>query len=101
MFSADICGKYATTIKQSIRSHIKPCEDFYGHVCSGWIATHGTSVLAEVLERFKTAVSDAAWLVKVPLHYQKSVEKAAAFYTSCANVVEGRKSEVGKDHLTL
>ncbi|KAH7983635.1 hypothetical protein HPB52_013252 [Rhipicephalus sanguineus] len=79
------CNLYADVVKFSVQTAVEPCNDYYQHVCGGWLRQRRDSVREGMLTTFATRVSQLARRLIVPAHFQTPRERAAMAYTACAD----------------
>ncbi|KAL1484573.1 hypothetical protein MTO96_032521 [Rhipicephalus appendiculatus] len=79
------CNLYADVVKFSLQTGVEPCNDYYQHVCGGWLRQRRESVREAMLTTFATRVTQLAQRLIVPAHFQTPRERAAMAYTACAD----------------
>ncbi|XP_050024106.3 neprilysin-1-like [Dermacentor andersoni] len=90
------CEAYSRLLLASINSSVKPCESFSRYVCDGWRSGHDLSVgedtILAALDRVYRSAADS----EVPANGQNAMQRATAFYLSCACVGRGECDELQK-----
>ncbi|XP_075526978.1 uncharacterized protein LOC142559236 [Dermacentor variabilis] len=90
------CEAYSRLLLASINSSVKPCESFSRYVCDGWRSGHDLNVsedtILAALGRVYRLAEDSA----VPANGQNAMQRATAFYLSCACVSRGECDELQK-----
>ncbi|XP_037576802.1 uncharacterized protein LOC119459027 [Dermacentor silvarum] len=88
------CFSLEHDLKTSLNHSVHPCDDFYGHVCSGWDskAAHYTTPLDKYRIAFSRSVIKAMLLERIPVLSKKARGKAARFMLRCISRVEQRSA---------
>ncbi|XP_070385155.1 neprilysin-1-like [Dermacentor albipictus] len=82
------CTQFATTLKKSLSRTVRPCDDFYGHVCGSWDAQRTDTVKMALLQRVVHAVNELNRKVEVATPApQTAVQKAAMAFQACEDLV--------------
>ncbi|XP_064475908.1 neprilysin-1-like [Ornithodoros turicata] len=93
----DACKAYALRLEDSMNSSIDPCEDFHGFVCGKYYSAHMMTVRDEAFDDFVKRVTKLAVEVVVNNNTEQSAtQKAALFFQSCVNVLEGSGNELSQ-----
>ncbi|KAL1419578.1 hypothetical protein MTO96_025315 [Rhipicephalus appendiculatus] len=79
------CFSLEHDLKASLNHNIHPCDDFYGHVCSGWDSKQGhlTPPLNKYSTAFSRSVIKTMLLEKIPVLSKNARAKAARFMLHC------------------
>ncbi|KAH6930521.1 hypothetical protein HPB50_014648 [Hyalomma asiaticum] len=88
------CLVYGEQLTSSIDSSAPPCHNFTRFVCGGWRREHQLSVREELYERVMERMTRLVRAIPVPETEQNSVQRAAAVYRSCDNVLKGERDEL-------
>ncbi|KAH7952011.1 hypothetical protein HPB52_016846 [Rhipicephalus sanguineus] len=88
------CLVYGEQLTSSIDSSVPPCNNFTRFVCGGWRREHQLSVREELSERVIERMTRLVRAIAVPATDQNSVQRAAAVYRSCDNVLQGERDDV-------
>ncbi|XP_070381761.1 uncharacterized protein [Dermacentor albipictus] len=90
------CEAYSRLLLASINSSVKPCESFSRYVCDGWRSGHdltvGEDTILAALDGVYRSAADSA----MPAKGQNAIQRATAFYLSCACVGRGECDELQK-----
>ncbi|XP_077486766.1 endothelin-converting enzyme 2-like [Amblyomma americanum] len=91
------CTDFVNRASESLTSSVLPCEDFYEHVCGGWLRStkvppyrYVTSTRLEAQWAVDDKMIDGLNKTIVPYSSQHAVQKAAALYKGCTNMGEWR-----------
>ncbi|XP_075553853.1 uncharacterized protein LOC142586866 [Dermacentor variabilis] len=95
------CFSLEHDLKTSLNHSVHPCDDFYGHVCSGWDSkeSYYTTPLDKYSVAFSRSVIKAMLLERVPVLSKKTRGKAARFMLRCISRVEQRSASSLKTFL--
>lgn len=89
------CAQFATTLKTSLSRAVRPCDDFYGHVCGSWDAQRTDTVKRALLQRVVRAVNELNRKVAVTApSSQTAVQKAAMAFQACEDLVAKNRSSM-------
>ncbi|KAH6921025.1 hypothetical protein HPB50_027988 [Hyalomma asiaticum] len=89
------CSDFAVTLRASMSPAVRPCDDFYGHVCGSWDAKRADTVKVALLQRVFHAVNNLSRKVTVAVHSsQTAVQKAAVAFQACEDLVAKNKSSM-------
>ncbi|KAH7945374.1 hypothetical protein HPB49_010180 [Dermacentor silvarum] len=88
------CLVYGEQLTSSIDASAPPCHNFTRFVCGGWQREHQLSVREELNERVMERMTRLVRALAVPATDQNSVQRAAAVYRSCDNVLQGERDEL-------
>ncbi|KAH7963266.1 hypothetical protein HPB52_020405 [Rhipicephalus sanguineus] len=79
------CMEVARLLLDSLSPDVKPCDNFYQHICGGWkFAGSQGDVL---FEKLVGDVAELSRAVDVPPSGQSPVQKAALAYKACEDIV--------------
>ncbi|KAK8788860.1 hypothetical protein V5799_021365 [Amblyomma americanum] len=95
------CQVYGKVLTSSIDASERPCHNFTRFVCGGWQREHQLSVREELYERAIERMTRLVRTIDVPSSEQNSVERAAAVYHSCNNVLNGERDDLEAVKLSL
>ncbi|XP_075528821.1 uncharacterized protein LOC142560531 [Dermacentor variabilis] len=90
------CEAYSRLLLASINSSVKPCESFSRYVCDGWRSGHDLNVSEDAILAALDRVYRLAADSEVPTNGQNAMQRATAFYLSCACVSRGECDELQK-----
>ncbi|XP_077498627.1 uncharacterized protein LOC144109703 [Amblyomma americanum] len=90
------CLEYARRLRNTLNTSLNPCESFTRFVCDGWRRRNRLSVREEAFLGVVRKLSSLLLSVPVPSRGQTSLQRAAAFYRSCDDVLQGRADELRK-----
>ncbi|KAH7960536.1 hypothetical protein HPB49_020998 [Dermacentor silvarum] len=88
------CREYAKLLVSSIDTTVSPCHNFTRFVCGHWERSSELSVRETLYERALDRMTRHLFTIDVPSSGQNSVQRAAAVYRSCLNVLQGSADEV-------
>ncbi|KAH6933907.1 hypothetical protein HPB50_018688 [Hyalomma asiaticum] len=88
------CREYTKLLASSIDTTISPCNSFTRFVCGKWERNNELSVRETLYERALDRMTRHLLTIDVPSSGQNSVQRAAAVYRSCLNVLQGKSDEV-------
>lgn len=88
------CLVYGEQLTSSIDAAALPCYNFTHFVCGGWRREHKLSVREELNDRVMERMTRLVRAIAVPATDQNSVQRAAAVYRSCDNVLQGERDEL-------
>ncbi|KAH6933719.1 hypothetical protein HPB50_017685 [Hyalomma asiaticum] len=88
------CQEYGKLLRSSIDDSVPPCRNFTRFVCGGWRREHRLSVREELYERAMERMTRLVRTIEVPSTDQNSVQRAAAIYRSCDDVLQGEQDEL-------
>ncbi|KAH7956417.1 hypothetical protein HPB52_009256 [Rhipicephalus sanguineus] len=88
------CLEYTKLLTSSIDTTVSPCNSFTRFVCGNWERNNELSVRETLYERALDRMTRHLFSVEVPSSGQNSVQRAAAVYRSCLNVLHGQSNEV-------
>ncbi|KAH6934152.1 hypothetical protein HPB50_021051 [Hyalomma asiaticum] len=88
------CREYAKLLASSIDTTVSPCNSFTRFVCGKWERNNELSVRETLYERALDRMTRHLLTIDVPSSGQNSVQRAAAVYRSCLNVLQGKSDEV-------
>ncbi|CAN7989849.1 unnamed protein product, partial [Ixodes pacificus] len=88
------CLRYSHWLRASVSRSKRPCDDFYEHVCDGWIIKNTHTVQVEQHRRFQEDVIKTIQNVTWTGGVQTAIQKAALFYHTCETVVTHNKTEM-------
>lgn len=88
------CLEYGKLLRSSIDDSVAPCHNFTRFVCGGWRREHRLSVREELYERAMERMTRLVRTIEVPAKDQNSVQRAAAVYRSCDDVLQGERDEL-------
>ncbi|KAL3252098.1 hypothetical protein MRX96_054911 [Rhipicephalus microplus] len=88
------CREYTKLLTSSIDTTVSPCDSFTRFVCGNWGRNNELSVRETLYERTLDRITRRLFRVEVPSSGQNSVQRAAAVYRSCLNVLLGESDEV-------
>ncbi|KAL1486841.1 hypothetical protein MTO96_031182 [Rhipicephalus appendiculatus] len=88
------CREYTKLLTSSIDTTVSPCNSFTRFVCGNWERNNELSVRETLYERALDRITRHLFSVEVPSSGQNSVQRAAAVYRSCLNVLLGQSDEV-------
>lgn len=88
------CIYYSGLLIDSLNRSSDPCQDFYRHVCDGWIAKEDSSVYGEKqLVGMMNRVAQSLIRATVPNSKQSPAQKASRLFQSCKNPGSGNDRE--------
>ncbi|XP_077516866.1 uncharacterized protein LOC144127791 [Amblyomma americanum] len=90
------CLEYARRLRNTLNTSLNPCESFTRFVCDGLRRRNRLSVREEAFLGVVRKLSSLLLSVPVPSRGQTSLQRAAAFYRSCDDVLQGRADELRK-----
>ncbi|XP_065305548.1 endothelin-converting enzyme 1-like [Dermacentor albipictus] len=90
------CEAYSRLLLASINSSVKPCESFSRYVCDGWHSGHDLNVGEDTILAALDRVYRSAAVSELPANSQNAMQRATAFYLSCACVGRGECDELQK-----
>ncbi|XP_070394556.1 endothelin-converting enzyme-like 1 [Dermacentor albipictus] len=97
--SSGSCLAYGRFLLEGVRDDVRPCDDFYKHVCGKWDANRVGSFMDYARDRFYRAVVRAARATMVPRVGQTPAHKAAQFFQSCDDVLY--RDQLGEARVAL
>ncbi|XP_065286547.1 endothelin-converting enzyme-like 1 [Dermacentor albipictus] len=88
------CREYAKLLLSSVDTTVSPCHNFTRFVCGRWERNSELSVRETLYVRAVERMRRHLFDIEVPSSGQNSVQRAAAVYRSCVNVLRGHADEV-------
>nr|XP_050046517.1 uncharacterized protein LOC126543438 [Dermacentor andersoni] len=88
------CLEYGKLLRSSIDDSVSPCHNFTRFVCGGWRREHRLSVREELYKRAVERMTRFVRTIEVPTKGQNGVQRAAAVYRSCDDVLQGERNEL-------
>ncbi|XP_064480687.1 membrane metallo-endopeptidase-like 1 isoform X2 [Ornithodoros turicata] len=88
------CQAYADLFSDTIDWNVRPCENFYQHVCGRRDSNLYFTVHQTTLKSFVQLLSESLLSTFVPKEQQNATQLAAKMYQSCQNVSVGDQGEV-------
>ncbi|KAK8763938.1 hypothetical protein V5799_033453 [Amblyomma americanum] len=89
-----VCREYTSLLASSINASVSPCHSFTRFVCGGWERSQVLSVREMLYQRAQDHMTRRVKTIRVPPSGQNSIQRAAAVYSSCEQVLSGHS-----DHL--
>lgn len=89
---SEACQRIGTLLKEAMDEQVRPCDDFYRHVCGRWLRGHpGKTVGQALASAFVANVTRLARNVRIPFSFvpahQTAVQKAARHLVACDSIV--------------
>lgn len=89
------CAQFAIALRASLSRRIRPCDDFYGHVCGSWDAKRTDTVQVALLQRMFHAVNDLNRKATVAVPSSQTAEqKVAMAFQACEDLVAKNHSSM-------
>ncbi|XP_065302565.1 endothelin-converting enzyme 1-like [Dermacentor albipictus] len=84
------CQLFAKLLESSADASVSPCDSFARFVCAGWERSNALSVREALYQKALDRMTKHIRNVRVPDSGQNDVQRAAAAFRSCENVLSGR-----------
>ncbi|XP_075526558.1 uncharacterized protein LOC142558293 [Dermacentor variabilis] len=84
------CQLFAKLLASSADASVSPCHSFARFVCGGWERNNSLSVREAFYQKALDRMTNHIRNVQVPDSGQNDVQRAAAAFRSCENVLSGR-----------
>ncbi|KAL3183958.1 hypothetical protein MRX96_006279 [Rhipicephalus microplus] len=95
------CREYETLLASSVDASVSPCNSFARFVCGRWERSHVLSVREFLYERALERMTSQIRNVEVLDSGQNAVQRAAAAFRSCEDVLHGRVDHLATVKRTL
>ncbi|KAK8788988.1 hypothetical protein V5799_021235 [Amblyomma americanum] len=88
------CREYGRRLASSLNASVNPCHSFTHFVCDGWQRDNVLSVQHDLIWQTLDRVGRLVRHIDIPRTEQNDVQRAAAVYKSCDDVLHGRRDEL-------